>query len=541
MEVPALRRVLISDSPETVSTLASWLNDRLDINEKQCSVLALALLERKELKIKRGALDRVLKSLRGPERVDEMRETLASEGLIAQLGRDEFGPYGIRLDVAGIDADAVLEALRAEQADEDADGGTEVEQAAGGNGACADGDGDSECRAKADTSEEALKAGSAADEADATAAAADARQGSDSAAPASAYGKREGRARERRERKHRPARKDRGQRASEPLAKRASRKPVASERASKAEVRRDEPRLRSLAVIKRGLGVVASLRERVVKAPVSGKPAKVRAVKQPVEQPTKPDDVARVRMWLEAHKGETVPYASRRQRAYQIFDDEKALEGKRGDRLMRQLTSKGINPNALRIASCQMSPLQGFYGLGADQPFIVVENIDTYEEIVTLLKGRKSVRLFGKRIGGVIFGAGHNVCVAHALDDYLNDIGYGFSYVYYAGDIDREGARLVERAREVNVMEIRLHVGMYRAMFAANRAHVQQLGNERESAANNQESPRDFARLVKDLPVSLRIPFRRALHDNIRIPQEVLTSEDFRRSSHGAVDRLLNS
>ncbi len=538
MEVPALRRVLISDSPETVSALASWLNDRLDINEKQCSVLALALLERKELKIKRGALDRVLKSLRGPERVDEMRATLTSEGLIAQLGRDEFGPYGIRLDAAGIDADAVLEALRAEQTDEDADGADGVEQVAGGNGTRADGDGDSECRAKTDTSEQAPKAGDAAD---ADAAVVHARRDSDSAAPASAPGKREGRTRECRERRHRPARKDRGQRVSEPLAKRAAQKPVASERVSTTDARRDESRPHGLAVIKRGLGVVASLRERVVKGPASGKIAKASAAKQSVEQPTKPDDVARVRMWLEVHKGETVPYASRRQRAYQIFDDEKALEGKRGDRLMRRLTAKGISSNVLRIASNQTPPLQGFYGLGADQPFIVVENIDTYEEIVALLKGRRSVRLFGKRVGGVIFGAGHNVCIAHALDDYLNDIGYGFPYVYYAGDVDREGARLVERAREVNVIEIRLHAGMYRAMFAANRAHVQQQGNDRESAADNQEHPRDFARLVKDLPVSLRIPFRRALHDNIRIPQEVLTSEDFRRSSHGAVDRLLNS
>ena len=538
MEVPALRRVLISDSPETVSALASWLNERLDVNEKQCSVLALALLERKELKIKRGALDRVLKSLRGPERVDEMRETLASEGLIVQLGRDEFGPYGISLDVAGIDADAVLEALRAEQADEDADDAVETDRTAGTKGTQADGGDDSVRRAKADAVEDAPQA---EDAADATAAAADARRDADSTAPASAPGKREGRTRERRERRHRPARKDREHRTAEPLATRASQKPVAGERVSKTDMRRDEFRPRGLAVIKRGLGVVASLRERVVKAPVPSKTAKVGTAKRPAEQPAKPDDVARVRMWLEAHKGETVPYASRRQRAYQIFDDEKALEGKRGDRLMRRLTAKGISPNVLRIASNQTPPLQGFYGLGADQPFIVVENIDTYEEIVALLKGRRSVRLFGKRVGGVIFGAGHNVCIAHALDDYLNDIGYGFPYVYYAGDVDREGARLVERAREVNVIEIRLHAGMYRAMFAANRAHVQQQGNDRESAADNQERPRDFARLVKDLPVSLRIPFRRALHDNIRIPQEVLTSEDFRRSSHGAVDRLLNS
>lgn len=514
MEVPALRRVLISDSPETVSALASWLNDRLDVNEKQCSVLALSLLERKELKIKRGALDRVLKSLQGAERIDEMREALAGEGLIVQLGRDEFGPYGIRLDVAGIDADAVLEALRAEQADEDA-----VTDAA---------------PAPEDDASVAVKDGSAAEDAAG-------RQRHEEDVPSPRAGS--GRARARRGGRSRDARRDTKRRDGESLAKRAPHRPAAGERVPAAAVPREGSVANGLAAVKRGLSAVASLRDRVVAVSVSKKAGKAEMPSKPdsVSQPNGNDDVARVQAWLEAHEGETIPYASRRQRAYQIFDDEKALEGKRGDRLMRRLTSRGINPNALRIASYQMSPLQGFYGLGADQPFIVVENIDTYEEIVTLLKGRRSVRLFGKRIGGVIFGAGHNVCVAHALDDYLHDIGYGFSYVYYAGDVDREGARLVERAREVNVIEIRLHVGMYRAMFAANRAHVQQRGAERESAASNQESPRDFARLVKDLPLSLRVPFKRALSDNIRIPQEVLTGDDFRRASHGVVDRMLNS
>ena len=52
------------------------------------------------------------------------------------------------------------------------------------------------------------------------------------------------------------------------------------------------------------------------------------------------------------------------------------------------------------------------------------------------------------------------------MDDYLAEIGYRFNYVYYVGDIDREGARIVEQTRNANVVEIRLHAGMYRAMLA---------------------------------------------------------------------------
>ena len=188
-----MRRVLISDSPETVGALASWLNERLDVNEKQCSVLALALLERKELKIKRGALDRVLKSLHGAERIDEMREALVSGGLIVQLGRDEFGPYRIRLDAAGIDADAVLAALRTEQADGDA-----AEDAV-------------------PSSEQDAPAAEGARVVEENAAC----QGSDDDTPAS--NKNDGRTRERRERRHRSARKGSERHEGEPLAKRAPR------------------------------------------------------------------------------------------------------------------------------------------------------------------------------------------------------------------------------------------------------------------------------------------------------------------------------
>lgn len=76
----------------------------------------------------------------------------------------------------------------------------------------------------------------------------------------------------------------------------------------------------------------------------------------------------------------------------------------------------------------------------------MVENLDTYDEIVKLLRGRKHAKLFGTKVGGVIFGGGCKASVSHALDDYLAEIGYRFSYVYYVGDIDREGARIVEQA-----------------------------------------------------------------------------------------------
>ncbi len=251
------------------------------------------------------------------------------------------------------------------------------------------------------------------------------------------------------------------------------------------------------------------------------------------------DDVATIMAWIDAASEKDVPYASRRQRAYEIFNDEKAFEGKRGERLFRRLNEKGVNTMTLRITPNRPVHFTGFYNIGSNRPFIMVENLDTYDEIVRMLRGRKNARLFGVRVGGVIFGGGCKAAVSHALDDYLDEIGYDYKFIYYAGDIDREGAKIVEQARSANVTEIRLHAGMYKAMLAAHRARIKE-GRLTEAASSNQGVPQNLAEVIRDLPVVTRVQFRNVLRAGGRIPQEILTSSDYRDSDSGALDRALN-
>ena len=164
----------------------------------------------------------------------------------------------------------------------------------------------------------------------------------------------------------------------------------------------------------------------------------------------------------------------------------------------------------------------------------------TYDEIVKLLRGRKHAKLFGIKVGGVIFGGGCKASVSHALDDYLAEIGYRFNYVYYVGDIDREGARIVEQARNANVVEIRLHAGMYRAMLAEHKRRVK-AGGECEPAAANQGVPQNLAATIKDLPMVTRVQFRNVLREGGRIPQEILMTADYRDGDSGSFDRMLNN
>lgn len=252
------------------------------------------------------------------------------------------------------------------------------------------------------------------------------------------------------------------------------------------------------------------------------------------------EEIAIIQAWIEQNRGADTPVASRRQRAYQIFNDEKAFDGKHGERLIRRMTEKGISMQAIKVAPNRPVHFTGFFTLGADKPFIMVENLDTYDEIVKLLRGRKHAKLFGTKVGGVIFGGGCKASVSHALDDYLAEIGYRFSYVYYVGDIDREGARIVEQARNANVVEIRLHAGMYRAMLAEHKRRVK-AGGECEPAAANQGVPQNLAATIKDLPMVTRVQFRNVLSEGGRIPQEILMTADYRDGDSGSFDRMLNN
>lgn len=252
------------------------------------------------------------------------------------------------------------------------------------------------------------------------------------------------------------------------------------------------------------------------------------------------EEIAIIQAWIEQNRGADTPVASRRQRAYQIFNDEKAFDGKHGERLIRRMTEKGISMQAIKVAPNRPVHFTGFFTLGADKPFIMVENLDTYDEIVKLLRGRKHAKLFGTKVGGVIFGGGCKASVSHALDDYLAEIGYRFNYIYYVGDIDREGARIVEQARNANVVEIRLHAGMYRAMLAEHKRRMK-AGGECEPAAANQGVPQNLAATIKDLPMVTRVQFRNVLREGGRIPQEILMTTDYRDGDSGSFDRMLNN
>ncbi len=532
---------LYSDNQADVDALARRIVALTSFSSDQAASVAFSLLCRKVLKIKSGALAQLFKSVNAEVDTKRMRDEFLKSGLIVKIEGTGLGGrpavYRICANVSEPTADDAVEREdELELGDEETAEGAYVEAAIAAE---EEAESVSEQNADQQTDEQVEKS-------------AEKQPEKQSEKPAVKQG---GQSKKRIEQSQQGKRsKKKGQQNRVAKTAQAPTYESATEQAEPAD---DSSKRPSPVAIARVLTqrIVRVLPAPTALAKVRKKRAEIVRVSRPqvvpVEEPQPRAvhgnsaksqtamDFATITAWIDQAHNMNVPYASRRQRAFEIFNDEKAFDGKRGERLFKRLNDRGVNISALKITPQRTTHFQGFYGIGADKPFVVVENIDTYEEIVRLLRGNSSTRLFGVRVSGVIFGGGCKVNVAHALDDYLADIGYRYDYVYYAGDIDREGARIVEQARAANNVKIRLHAGMYRAMLAAHARRVKD-GKTVEPASQNQGVPQNLARAIDDLPMVTRVQFRNVLRQGGRIPQEILTSADYRDSSSGPVERLLN-
>ncbi len=530
---------LYSDNQADVDALARRIVALTSFSSDQAASVAFSLLCRKVLKIKSGALAQLFKSVNAEVDTKRMRDEFLKSGLIVKIQGTGLGGrpavYRICANVSEPTADDA-DGREDELGDEETAEGAYVEAAI-----AAEEEVESAVEQNADqqTDEQVEKSAEKQPEKQFEKSAAKQGGQSKKRIEQSRQGKRS-KKKGQQDRAAKPAQAPTHEPATEQtesaddFSKRPS--PVAIARVLTQRIVRVLPAPTTLAKVReKRAEIVHVSRPQVV--PVEE--TQPRAVHGNSAKSQTAMDFATITAWIDQAHNMNVPYASRRQRAFEIFNDEKAFDGKRGERLFKRLNDRGVNISALKITPQRTTHFQGFYGIGADKPFVVVENIDTYEEIVRLLRGNSSTKLFGVRVSGVVFGGGCKVNVAHALDDYLADIGYRYDYVYYAGDIDREGARIVEQARAANNVKIRLHAGMYRAMLAAHARRVKE-GKTVEPASQNQGVPQNLARAIDDLPMVTRVQFRNVLRQGGRIPQEILTSADYRDSSSGPVERLLN-
>lgn len=215
--------------------------------------------------------------------------------------------------------------------------------------------------------------------------------------------------------------------------------------------------------------------------------------------------------------------ATDKQRAYEIFNDEKALSEHLDGSFGRLLKRIGVDNDALHIIDLDRQRLETFIPHGSTAPILVVENGDTYESLKYVLGKAGRDRVLGQQLGGIVYGAGGAVCTPGLLDETLSGVNYRKDHVLYWGDIDRSGVAEVSRARGVCGVSIRLAKPFYRKMAQLQKERLHR-GFDIEMAPR-QSFPEHLDEISREVPLFARWMFLQTIREGKRIPQEIIPLE----------------
>lgn len=215
--------------------------------------------------------------------------------------------------------------------------------------------------------------------------------------------------------------------------------------------------------------------------------------------------------------------ATDKQRAYEIFNDEKALSEHLDGSFGRLLKRIGVDNETLHIIDLDRQRLEAFIPHGSTAPILVVENGDTYESLKYVLGEAGRDRVLGQQLGGIVYGAGGAVCTPGLLDETLSGVNYRKDHVLYWGDIDRSGVAEVSRARGVCGVSIRLAKPFYRKMAQLQKERLHR-GFDIEMAPR-QSFPEHLDEISREVPLFARWMFLQTIREGKRIPQEIIPLE----------------
>lgn len=215
--------------------------------------------------------------------------------------------------------------------------------------------------------------------------------------------------------------------------------------------------------------------------------------------------------------------ATDKQRAYEIFNDEKALSEHLDGSFGRLLKRIGVDNETLHIIDLDRQRLEAFIPHGSTAPILVVENGDTYESLKYVLGEAGRDRVLGQQLGGIVYGAGGAVCTPGLLDETLSGVNYRKDHVLYWGDIDRSGVAEVSRARGVCDVSIRLAKPFYRKMAQLQKERLHR-GFDIEMAPR-QSFPEHLDEISREVPLFARWMFLQTIREGKRIPQEIIPLE----------------
>lgn len=217
---------------------------------------------------------------------------------------------------------------------------------------------------------------------------------------------------------------------------------------------------------------------------------------------------------------------SENERAYQIWNDEKALDKKDGKDNITLLK----NCNAFDILNTYSTPEPFFdYRIRKNiKNVLVIENKDTWFTVRKIMLDTPNfIGLFGTEIDCVIYGEGRKVTKRNnSLQDYLNIDSHFEGKVWYWGDIDYEGIDIflsfVNVSPELDILPFS---AAYEKMAKLFEPLLADSNSSRLKGHTNQKHSENISEFYSKIDCYSAERIKKLLHDEYYIPQEILNHE----------------
>ncbi len=236
---------------------------------------------------------------------------------------------------------------------------------------------------------------------------------------------------------------------------------------------------------------------------------------------SKPEEYKKYRLLLQKldrylfYRSENEISISRKERSFEIFDEEKTLDDKTFCSLLERI---GITVGVLAFYDTPEYCFNDYIpDRKAQMTLLICENKDIWFNIRRMMFENNATNIFDTHIDGVVFGCGNKVGGISALTSYTEFIGSEVKYLYW-GDIDREGLNIYSRAVRANPnINIKLFVPAYEEMLRlAQTKNIPDSDDERNRIE-------DYSQIFGLVDQNLRTIFEQSIQNNKRIPQEIIT------------------
>lgn len=227
--------------------------------------------------------------------------------------------------------------------------------------------------------------------------------------------------------------------------------------------------------------------------------------------------------FLKAHSDDLLYPLPENERAYQIWNDEKALDKKDG------------KDNIILLKNCNAFDILNTYS--TPEPFLdyrirkniknvlVIENKDTWFTVrKIMLHNPNFIGLFDTKIDCVIYGEGRKVTKRNnSLQDYLNIDSHFKGKVWYWGDIDNEGIDIFLSFVNVSPqLDILPFSAAYEKMIELFETLLSGNNNSRLKGHTNQKHSENISEFYKKIDHKVAERIKLLLYDEYYIPQEII-------------------